>query len=125
MGLYEIELIGPGDVDLPKLQGEPGVVVAGNVKSTPRYGTEFQAWTDGVWESPFHELADTTLSDRFIVECGEGKAVSLTVYPWVEWTAPILEGTVYDETTYQPTPPALIVGGAIAVGLFLTILGII
>ncbi len=84
--LFEVELL--NTPDLPKLQ--TAIRVIGRVKSTPRYGTKGEVWADGVLvERDF----DTTLPDRFIINTTEEKAIALSMEPWVQWIAPMLEGT--------------------------------
>ncbi len=90
---FEVEL---GWVDdIPSLDNESDIVVLGNVQETPRYGVGGEAWVDGEW---MNYDFDTTLSDRFVVNCTQDKAINMSSYTWVEWTAPIEDGTTYGET---------------------------
>jgi len=95
--LYEVELMTVDDK--PTLYAEPDIVVKGMVTSSPRFGVSSEVWQDGIWQAI---ECDTTLVDRYIVECVEEKAIGLSFYGWVEWIAPILPGTVYEG---QPSPP--------------------
>ena len=99
--LYEVELARLDD--LPKLQAATKVL--GQVKSTPRYGTKTEGWIAGIWKE---FVADTTL-DRFIIDTTEEKAIALSAEPWVEWTAPMLEGTRW-EVSLLPIVASLTLG---------------
>ncbi|UCE29305.1 MAG: heparin lyase I family protein [Candidatus Bathyarchaeota archaeon] len=87
--------------DIPSLNNESDIAVLGNVQETPRYNTSGEAWVDGVQVD--FAFYDATLVDRFIINCTREKAINMSTYAWVEWTAPILEGTIYEG---ELPPPA-------------------
>jgi len=89
---FEIELLQTDDT--PYLYNEPDIGVLGAVQQTPRYNVSGEAWVDGVWMNSI--FFNTSLSDRFIVECIVKKAINMSSYAWVEWAALMLEGTTYD-----------------------------
>jgi hypothetical protein len=89
--LFEVELMAVENETM--LYAEPGIVVKGKVTSTPRFGTGSKVWRDGV---PQATDCDTTLVDRYIVECVQEKAILLSSYDWVEWIGPMLPGTLYE-----------------------------
>ena len=100
---FEIEL--GWTPDIPYLYNESGIGVFGNVQQTPRYNMSGEALVDGVWVNS--TFFDKTLVDRFVVNCTQEKAINMSSYIWVEWTAPILEGTTYGDVQ----PPARALGG--------------
>ncbi|UCE28960.1 MAG: hypothetical protein JSV85_06795, partial [Candidatus Bathyarchaeota archaeon] len=90
---FEIELSWT-DV-IPYLYDELGIDVLGNVQQTPRYNMSGEAWVDGAQVD--FAFYDATLVDRFVINCTSEKAINMSTHAWVEWTAPILEGTIYSQ----------------------------
>lgn len=90
--LYETE-IGTVD-DLALLQA--AVTVAGQVTSTVRIGDALvgeYAWRNGEWSQITYP--DTSLEDRFIIDCTEDQAKNLSMNSWCNWVAPAYSGTEY------------------------------
>jgi hypothetical protein len=90
--LFEIELKDTDDKHY--LYNEIAIDVLGIVQRTPRYGVTGEALVHGMWVNS--HFFDTTLSDRFVIRCTEEEAISMSIYSWVEWIAPTLEGTTCD-----------------------------
>ena len=93
-GLYEVELMTVDDIQT--LYAEHNIAVKGKVTSSPRFGVNSEVWQDGIWQTI---ECDTTLVDRYIVECVKDNAISLSTYDWVEWIGLMLPETIYEEQT--------------------------
>jgi hypothetical protein len=97
---YEVELFRATDDE--KLFSVSDIEVLGVVTSSIRYGVAVDAWQNGLWTEGV--VADTSLSDRFFVECSKGIAVRLSTEAWIEWVAPMLDDLTYSDPSSDWVP---------------------
>jgi hypothetical protein len=83
---YETEL--GTELDTAALEAYLGIIVLGLITSSPMTGTgPFNGWRDGLAVTDIY--GDTSLDDRFAIECDESVAISLSAQGWCQWVAPL------------------------------------